>query len=220
MKNVILGSMLFASTLVLAQTTRNMGDFSSVKVYDRINAELIPSSENKVEIISNNDSSVETVNKNGELKIKMTTAKILQGETTRVKVYYKNLNDVQASQGAVISGERLESSLLNLTANEGSKINLEVDADKLNVKGNSGGEIKVTGKADSQDVVMNSGAQFYGRSVDSKNVSVTVNAGGNAEVFASDSAEMTTRAGGKIDVYGNPDNRKEKKVAGGTINFK
>lgn len=213
--------MVSSSAFVFAQSTRNVGDFSLLKVYDRINVELIPSDKNEVEILGRSESDVETLNKNGELKIRMTTTKILQGDATKVKVYYQKLTDVQGSQGAVItSGEPLKSSLLSLTSNEGSKITLKVDTDKLNIKGNSGGEITVSGRADSQDIVISSGAQFFGKNVESGNASVSVNAGGVAEVFANDTVETTTRAGGRIDVYGDPQNRNSKKVAGGKVVFK
>lgn len=221
MKKTVFTFLVAASTFAFAQTTRNVGDFSLLKVYDRINAELIPSDKNEVEILGNSDADVETVNKNGELKIRMITTKVLQGNDTKVKVYYRSLTDIQGSQGAVItSSEPVESSLLSLTSNEGSKISLEINSDKLNAKANSGGEISVRGTVGSQDIVMNSGAQFYGKDLDSRNASVTVNAGGFAQVFADDTVETTTRAGGSIEVFGNPNNRNSKKVAGGKVIFK
>ena len=85
-----------------AQLSRDVGEFSSLKVYDKITVVIIPSNENKVES-SSDDASVETVNKNGELKIRMSPAKILQGNQVSVKVYYRNLNDIQASQGSSVS---------------------------------------------------------------------------------------------------------------------
>jgi hypothetical protein len=49
---------------------------------------------------------------------------------------------------------------------------------------------------------------------------VTVNGGGKADVYVTDSIETKTRGGGVIDVYGKPEQRVEKKMAGGTVNFK
>ncbi|MGC4129928.1 MAG: head GIN domain-containing protein [Bergeyella sp.] len=220
MKKILTASLIAVSAMIFAQSSRNMGDFSKLKVYDRIQAELIPSDEARVEIIGNNDGDVETVNKNGELKIKMTAVKLLQGDGIKVKVYYSSLNDIQASQGAVItSSSPVESSMLGLTANEGSRISLEIETSKLNAKLNSGGEISVSGTAENQDIIVNSGGKFSGKKVDSQNAEVTANAGGEAEVYAEKSAKATTRAGGRIKIYGNPDDRDEKKIAGGTISF-
>ena len=222
MKNLWSSLVLVAGvSLFSAQQTRNVGEFNSLKVYDRIPVELVQSSKAKVEVLGSNETDVEVVNKNGELKIRMTASKIMQGSDTKVVVYYENLNDIQASQGATISSnDKVKSSMLKLTANEGSKINLEVNADRLNAKGNSGGEILVSGKSKSQDIVMNSGAKFNGSQLQSSNATVASNAGGEVQVYASESISATTRAGGRIDVYGDPDDRKVKKVVGGTINFK
>lgn len=221
MKTITLLTAVCISVLSFAQNKRDVGDFTMVKVYDRINVELVQADQNEVDITSNNEDEVLIVNKNGELRIKMATPKIMQGEKTTLTIYYKNLTDLQASQGAVItSNSPVEGSLLNVTSNEGSKINISVDVDTINAKGNSGGEISLSGSADNQDIVMNSGAQFLGKNLDSRSASITVNAGGFAQVFANDTVETTTRAGGKIEVYGDPSHRNEKKVAGGKVEYK
>ena len=220
MKKIALGLMLVGFQLSFAQFTKNVGEFSSLKVYDKITVIIVPSNENKVES-DTDDASVETINRNGELRIKMMPTKILQGDKVTVKVYYKNLNDIQASQGSSVSSkETWKANMLILTANEGSRINLEIETGKLNVKTNSGGEVVVTGSADHQDIVVNSGGKFNGQNLESQSATVTSNAGGVAEVFATESVDAKTRGGGVIDVYGDPDDRKFKNVIGGKINFK
>lgn len=218
--NKLFGSFLIvASQFYFAQSTRNVGDFTSLKVYDKIKVILIPSDLNKVE--TDADSDLETVNKNGELKIRMAPVKIMQGDQYSVKVYYQSLNDIQASQGSVISSsEVLESKMLTLVSNEGSKINLNLNAETVNAKTNSGGEINLSGVANHQDIVVNSGGKYLAKSVESQTGKVAVNAGGIAELNVSDSINATTRAGGVIDVYGDPTDRKVKNVIGGKINFK
>ena len=219
--NKLFGGFLFIfSQFFFAQSARNVGDFSSLKVYDKISVVLIHSTENKVETDREN-ADLETVNKNGELKIRMAPAKILQGNQVSVKVFYKNLNDIQASQGSVISAEgEVESNMLSLTSNEGSSINIAVNSKTLIAKLNSGGEITVTGNAGHQEILVNSGAKFLGKNIESESASVTTNAGGFAEVNVTDSVNATTRAGGVIDIYGDPNDRKVKNVIGGKINFK
>ena len=219
--NKLFGGFLFIfSQFFFAQSARNVGDFSSLKVYDKISVVLIHSTENKVETDREN-ADLETVNKNGELKIRMAPAKILQGNQVSVKVFYKNLNDIQASQGSVISAEgEVESNMLSLTSNEGSSINIAVNSKTLSAKLNSGGEITVTGNAGHQEILVNSGEKFLGKNIESESASVTTNAGGFAEVNVTDSVNATTRAGGVIDIYGDPNDRKVKNVIGGKINFK
>ena len=220
MKRIAVALMLVGFQYSFAQLTRSVGEFSSLKVYDKITVTIIPSNENKVES-ETDDASVETINKNGELKIRMAPTKMMQGNQVSVKVYYRNLNDLQASQGSSIGSNKIiKVKMLTLTANEGSKIDLEINTDRLNVKTNSGGIINVTGKADQQDIVVNSGGVFHGKELKSESATITTNAGGVAEVFATESVDAKTRAGGVIDIYGDPNDRKYKNVIGGKINFK
>lgn len=219
MKKVFGSFLIIASQFVIAQTARNVGDFSSLKVYDKISVQLVHASESKVETSAGSD--LETVNKNGELKIRMTPTKIMQGDQVSVTVYYDNLHDIQASQGSsVSSSDNVEAEMLSLVSNEGSKIVLSMDTGKLNAKTNSGGIIKVMGNADHQDITVNSGGKFDGKSLESQTAKVAVNAGGLAEINVSGSVDATTRAGGVIDIYGDPADRETKNVIGGKINFK
>ena len=85
MKKVLGSFLILAFQLSFAQSVRNVGSFTSLKVYNKLNITLIPSNENKVET-ETEDAEVETINKNGELKIKLSPAKILQGGPISVNV--------------------------------------------------------------------------------------------------------------------------------------
>ena len=201
-----------------AQITRDVGEFSSLKVYDKITVTLHHSGENKVE---SNNSDVEIVNKNGDLKIRMIPTKVMQGDQVQVKIYYDQLCDIQASQGSSISSDSdFDCTAISLVSNEGSRINLMINTQKLDAKLNSGGMIEVSGISTEQDIIVNSGGKFSGKDLDSEKVKVASNAGGNAIVNASESVTATTRAGGVIDVYGDPAERNIKNIIGGKINFK
>lgn len=220
MKKVLGSFLLVAAQLVFAQSTRNVGEFSSLKVYDKIKITLVKSDNARVELPQDNPD-VETINKNGELKIRMAPAMILQGGSISVKVYYENLNDIQASQGSSISAEdELDARMLTLVSNEGSTIDARVNTANLNVKSNSGGEVKLTGIAENQDVLVSAGGKYFGEAVESETAKVTANAGAVAVVTVTGSVNATTRAGGIIDIYGDPEQRKVRNVIGGKINFK
>ncbi|MHA7610181.1 head GIN domain-containing protein [Elizabethkingia meningoseptica] len=222
MKNIITGTIaILAFQFSFSQTVKDVGTFSSLKVYDKIPVVLVPSSSNKVEIDGKKSSDVEVVNKNGELKVRMTTTNLLQGDDVKVKVFYDRLNDIQASQGAMISGEGvLNGNKVALTANEGSTINIGLKAKTLEVKTNTGGQITLSGHSNNQTAIVNTGSKYYAKKLETSTTSVTVNAGGEAEVYATELVDAKTRAGGNITVYGNPADKKTKKFAGGNIWFK
>lgn len=222
MKKIFLGfSLLMGSFFAFGQVEREVGEFSSLKIYDRITVELIESYKDKVEIIGDEDGRIEIINKNGELKIRTKTTQFLRGKDIRVKVYYDDINEIQASQGAkVISDDIIKTNAIKLIANEGSIIQLELKANQITARGNSGGKLNLEGEAKTQDVIISSGAVFGGKNLEGESITILVTAGGKAEINTSDSVKATVRAGGNVDIYGNPKNRNVKKIIGGNINFK
>lgn len=222
MKKIFLGfSLLMGSFFAFGQVEREVGEFSSLKIYDRITVELIESYKDKVEIIGDEDGRIEIINKNGELKIRTKTTQFLRGKDIRVKVYYDDINEIQASQGAkVISDDIIKTNAIKFIANEGSIIQLELKANQITARGNSGGKLNLEGEAKTQDVIISSGAVFGGKNLEGESITILVTAGGKAEINTSDSVKATVRAGGNVDIYGNPKNRNVKKIIGGNINFK
>ncbi len=212
--------LIISSTLLFAQKTVDISDFNSLKVYDKIPVELVKSSENKVEISGSMSDNIAVEQKNKEVKIKMTGTDLLQGDNVKVLVYYSDVNYLQASQGASIkSSETLKTTNLELTSNEGSTIKLSLNVENLEVKLNSGGNMMLDGNTTNQSIVVNTGGQYEAKSLISNNSTVTCNAGGHAWINASDKVDAKVRAGGVIEVYGNPDDKKQKKIAGGSIKF-
>lgn len=211
--------MFLFSQFAMAQT-KDLSAFTSLKVYDKIPVELVASSSYKAEVNGSKSNDLEFVNSGNELKMRMKTLQLLQGDDVKVVLYYKDINKIQASQGAVIhSTDTVKSSKLQLTSNEGSQINLNIDANVVEGKVNTGGVLKLSGNADSQSVVVNTGGQYDGQNLKTSIASITTNAGGTASVNATKSVDATTRAGGVIDVYGNPKSKNDSKVVGGKITY-
>src|SRR5690606_41662708 len=91
-----------ATTSIYAQIEKNLGDFNELKVYDRIEVELIKSDSNKVIITGKNTEGVVLVNKNGTLKIRMSVPKIFNGDDTTVQLYYTTIDSIDDKEGTVI----------------------------------------------------------------------------------------------------------------------
>jgi len=220
MKHIIVAASAFLFSQLSFAQTKDVGAFTSLKVFDKIPVELVSSSSYKAELTGAKSSDIELVNSGNELKVRMKTLQLLQGDDVKVVLYYKDLNSIQASQGArITSGDAIKSTKLDVTSNEGSQVDLNVDARVIEGKLNTGGILKLSGNADSQSVIINTGGQYDGKDLNTKITSVTTNAGGTASVTATKSVDATTRAGGVIDVYGNPQTKNEKKIVGGKINY-
>jgi hypothetical protein len=217
MKNLVC-SLLFFSSIAFAQVEKNVGDFTKVTSFDQIDVILVKSKENKVIIDGKEANEVELVNKNGELKIRMPLTKLLAGDHISVAVYFNNLTAVEANEGSRIAcGDIIQSTSFEINAKEGSQIRMTLKVGKLNVRVANGSTINIEGNADNQDVLTNSGGIYEARNFKTKQTTITANAGGEADVFATDLVEAKVRAGGDITIYGKPKQINQKVIAGGTI---
>jgi PIN domain nuclease of toxin-antitoxin system len=204
--------------LTYAQTEKKVGDFHKVTTFDQITVELIASEENKVELSGTNSEEIEIVNNNGELKLRMPLTKLLKGNQVKAKVYYTDLDAVEANEGSQISNEAsIKSTNFDIIAKEGAKINISLDVAKATVKITSGGIVKTAGIAKNQDVVISAGAIYEGKDLTTEQTSISINAGGEAAVFATQLVDAKARAGGEIMIYGNPTQVNKKTFAGGRI---
>ena len=219
MKHIILVSLIILNTLAFAQTEKDLGDFNEIKVYDRIEVELIKSEESKVVITGKNTEDVVVVNKNGTLKIRMTLEEIFDGDDTTVQVYFKNLDIIDANEGTFIgSNSVFEQFEIDLRSQEGGSIKVMVkDVTFLEVKAITGGFVDVSGNSKNQNVDINTGGTYKGKELHTEKTEVVIKAAGEAHVHATKEVVAKVRAGGNVYIYGNPEKVDENTVFGGKI---
>ena len=217
MKNLLL-LILFIVQFSFAQITKTLGDFNKVTAFDQMEVLLIESSENKIILNGNGSEEVELINKNGELKIRMPLTKLLSGDNVSVTLYFKNIDAIEANEGSRISSQAVFKAIaFDIIAKEGSQIKLNLDVDKLTVRSSNGSNVNVSGKAKNQDAITNSGGELDAKDLITTQTTITANAGGEANIYATDFVDAKTRAGGNIKIYGKPKQINKKTVLGGTI---
>jgi hypothetical protein len=217
MKKIIY-SLLLISSVAFSQTEKKVENFNKVTSFDQIDVILIPSSENKVILNGSGSNEVELVNKNGELKIRMPLTKLLKGDDVSATVYYKKIDAVEANEGSRIASETtIKATSFDIKAKEGSQIKLKLNVDKLTARVANGSTIHLEGKATNQDALANSGGIYEAEKLTTNQTVITSNAGGQADVYATDLVEAKVRAGGDIIIYGKPKQINQKIVAGGSI---
>ena len=195
-----------------------IGDFKELKVYDLIEVELFKSNENKVLITGDNTENVLLYNKNGTLKIKMKLAEIFDGNNTKVKLYYKSIEVIDANEGVKIhSKDEIKQFEIDLRSQEGGSIHVNLNVNYANIKAVTGGVVEASGIAKKQSVSLLTGGVFKGEFLKSENSEVTINAGGEAYVNVSEVVDVKTRAGGDVYVFGDPEIINENKVLGGRV---
>jgi hypothetical protein len=222
MKKLVSIAFLLALQIASAQEiTRNTGDFTTVKVFDKITLKLVKANENKLVISGSRAEDVEVVTKNNELKIRMKLTKLLQGEDINATLYYKTITGVEANEGAFVSSEdTFKTASFVLNAKEGSNIKLELDTQNLKTKMHSGAKIELSGKALNHDVTITSGGILKAKGLVTSNTIIGISAGGEADITATENVDAKTRAGGTIDIYGKPKQVNKKTTAGGTIELR
>lgn len=217
MKKIIY-SILFISSIAFSQTEKKVEDFNKVTAFDQIDVILIQSTETKVLLNGKDSDQVELVNKNGELKIRMPLTKLLKGDNISATVYYKKIDALEANEGSRIATEAtLKSTIFDLKAKEGAQIKVNLDVDKLTARVANGSVMHLEGKAKNQDVLVNSGGKYEAKKLVTNQTVITSNAGGEADVYATDLVDAKVRAGGDILIYGKPKQINKKIVLGGSV---
>jgi hypothetical protein len=220
MKSLVYIIPIFFSLFSLAQNPIEdlVSDFDKVKTYDLITVNLVKSFENKIIISGKDAQDVEYVQKNGVLKIRMRTEKIFDGSETLVYVYYKKLVTIDANEGSrVVFNELIEQNRLEIKVQEGASVKAGLKVKNLNVRAVTGGIVQLSGQVEDQILVVNTGGIVENAKLKTYYTKVNVQAGGEVEIYATQSVDINVRAGGDVMVYGNPINVKKKTLLGGWI---
>ena len=200
MKNqFVLLFIMLTCALSAQEKVENIGDFTEVKVFDRMRVNLIKSDENKVILKGRDTEDIELVNKDGILKIRMDIDKIFDGNETFVEVYFNNLKVIDGNEGAEINiNELLEQDEIEIRVQEGARVTAGIDVESATLRAVTGGIIRINGSARSQNVEINTGGIYNGKNLETTDTQIRIQAGGEAEIFARRTADIKLRAGADI----------------------
>lgn len=218
MKKLLIITAVLLAQISVAQVTKKLGDFDQLRVFDKLNVKLIPSSENKIIISGNREKEVEVINNNGELKIRMPFPKLLSGDDISVQLFFKNIESIDASEGSIVSSEvAFKQTSIDLNTKEGSQIKLKLEVENVNSKMNSGGILDLSGSATNQNTNLTTGGVLNAKDLQTSISTISISAGGNAEINATTLVNAKVKAGGSIDIYGKPKQINKETFLGGTI---
>ncbi len=216
---------MFAAILLNAQTTvtKNLGDFSILKVYNGIEVELIKATNQKLEITGDKSEMVKIKNVNNTLKLSLPFSLKPKDNTADgkvlIKLYYsKNIATIDANEGATITGKDFNQDKVEVKAQERAFINLTTKSNYLTVRASSGGIIKLSGTAKNQEVSIDLYGIYHGFNLKTEgNSTVKAGTGAKAEILTGETLNAKVSFGGSIFYKGNPEIIKDKKVIGGII---
>lgn len=220
MKKIVFVLAFVIGFAVNAQETieKNIGEFNTVKVYDLINLKMKKSDENKVVISGKNRNDVQVLNNNGKLKIRMSLEESYDGNDTVVILYYTTVDVIDANEGAKVSVEEtLDQFEIDLKCQEGAEITADIKSSYANFRAVTGGVINVTGSSKNQDISIYTGGVFNAKELKTEQTEISINAGGEAYINATEYVDVRIKAGGNVFIYGNPKLIDEKTVLGGKV---
>ncbi|MDB2633085.1 DUF2807 domain-containing protein [Flavobacteriaceae bacterium] len=221
MKNYTLLFIILINTSLFAQSTKttSLGDFYKIKIFSGIKLELIKDKENKLEITDNETDRVRFKNNNGVLKISLKFPDNLSAKETKVKLYYKqDILVIDVNEGSTITGNGIYQTNLEVKAQEGATIQLNINTKHLKVKSVTGSIINLTGKTKNQEIEVDLYGVYHGYGVETiGNTIVKSGIGSKAEIKTGETLNAKVSFGGSVLYKGTPEVKQTKKVAGGII---
>lgn len=197
-------------------------DFTSIKVSNKVNIEIIPNAEEtKIEITGYSDEDLKWKVEQGVLKIRLPLDALFSESNTLVKLYVNTFTKLTLNNGvdAEIT-ELMKQDHLNLDLSEGSFLSAEFDLRSLKTKSITGATLQVKGSSKHHYITVKTGGMVEAKEFKSKNADVKISYGGTIDVFASNKIKAAVTAGGQISIYGNPSQVDSKTKLGGSIDLK
>jgi hypothetical protein len=221
MRKFIFLGLFFASIITFAQNsiTKSLGSFTTLKVYNGIDVELVKSDKFNAVVTGEKSSKVKFKAINDTLKIILSFPETTAEGKAKITLYYANdLAVIDANEGAVITSKKIKQQKVEVKAQEGAFINMVIDVKHLKVKSTSASVIKLSGKTKNQTVKVDLGANYHGFNVavSSMNI-IRAGSGAKAEVQSGEVLDAKVSFGGSIFYKGTPEVLKDKKVIGGVI---
>ena len=221
MKKYILINFLVLSNMLFSQSTvtKKLGDFYKIKVYNGINIELIRSQEHKIQVTGEKSQKIKIKNTNGILKISLKFPDLLADGKANVKLYYnEDIQVIDGNEGSTITGKSINQSHVEVKAQEGAFIELDIKTKHLKVKSSTGGIIKLSGSSKNQEIDLDLYGVYHGYDlIVSDNTTVNAGTGSKAEVKVGETLNVKVSFGGSVFYKGSPEVIENKKVAGGII---
>jgi len=222
MKTKILFALLVIGQTIFSQneTSRKIGDFKILKVYDLVNIELVRAEENYAEIKGEHSNSIVIKNKNGELKVRMGIERRFRGANTKVKIFYNNLEKIYVHEGAfVYSKDTIAQANLYVKSDEGARVVFNLNITDLSTNTSSGAIMNLQGKTQYHRAKVHTGGELEATRLKTEETDLYLTTGGLADVFAKTTLNINVRAGGTVNVHSKTKKIVENKLIGGTINY-
>jgi hypothetical protein len=204
---------------VVTEEREVTADFTEVRGSAGLDVYLTQGDENKIVVEADENllQYIETDIEGGKLHV-TTSENIGHSKAKKVYVTFKELNTVEASSGADVTGNSvIKSQNLSLKSSSGADLEVEVFAQEIIAKTSSGADLKVSGKATSLNADASSGSELDAKELLVINCIAEASSGAEVTVNVHDKLETHVSSGGDINYYGNPVSVNSNKSHSGSV---
>lgn len=220
MKKILI-ALFFTTSIAFSQgkITKALGEYHTVKVFNGLEVELIKSNKNRIEITGEKADEVVVKNVNETVKLSLSLLEKFSRDDVHIKLYYADkLHTINANEASfIVSADKIKQQNLDVKAESGAKIKLDINIEYLQVRSYSGAEVFLEGKAKNQDVSVNTGGFYTGKELVTNYTDITCSTGGQAHIYAKDMLDANSSLGATIKYVGEPKSIKKQKSLGGNI---
>jgi len=194
--------------------------FTTLEVHNGVLVDLIPADTNKAVITYKNVSpgQIKTSLEAGNLSIKL-DGNFVEREDVFIKLYYKELNRIQAFTNAEITCDPLmKQSYITVHANSGGEVYLHLDVKSITGYAKKGGVVHVEGYANEVDFSTTGKGVLSGFDLTSQEANLDASFNGTAKITVEKRLSANARLWGSISYKGKPAMQVKKVSLGGELN--
>lgn len=212
---------IFSATAVGAQETetRDIGDFTGVKVQEGIDVYLKKGEKEhvRVEVSGTDPSNIITEVSGSYLKIHMRDGRYRHVEAT-VYVTYVQLDKLSASSaGSIYSDGTLQARSMTISASSAGSVEVSIDAGSARVSSSSAGDVELKGRVRSFSAEAGSAGEIDAYDLSAEQVEAKAASGGSVKVSVTKNLKAHAASGGSIRYRGNPDKSITNSSSGGSV---
>lgn len=216
MKKLTLLLLLLLVSVASFSQKKELDPFTAIDVFGGFQIELIPSDKEAIEMeafnIDKEDLHVEVHRGVLELKIKnrhyltdWDSDKFKKSPRIKTKIYFKELEDIEASAGAIVRcGETISHKKMSVISTMGAEVTLVTSSEIMFTKVSMGGIAYMSGRTDFLEVKASMGGELKASHLESKSAVVKASMGAVADIFASEEIDIDAGMGAEVRYSGEP----------------
>lgn len=203
------------------EQNRNLAGFTEIKVSNGVDVIISQGNQDQV-IVKADDNLAEKITSKieGDALVigVVSNTSIRNAKAFKVLVTVKDLKNLMASGGSdVFSEGTLSFDALNIKANGGSDVKMDLNVKDLNCEIHGGSDAKLEGNTKYLIVEASGGSDFTGKGLKTENCKLRVSGGSDASIHVTGELSMEARGASDIHYTGNPKITYQKSSGGSDI---